>query len=199
MVANTLEKKEEKKGDEEGEENKGVAPNAQNGTKTDKYEWGQALDTVDVNIWLKDDFNTKQLSVVMTATKLVVKNKVSGEVLVEGKWFKPIIVDDSIWCIEIDNKGKKFLQLNLQKKTGQNWWDCLLEGDEKINTQKVEPENSKLGDLDSETRSVVEKMMYDQRQKQMGKPSSDEQQKQDKLSAFMKAHPEMDFSKAKFS
>lgn len=99
----------------------------------------------------------------MTMTKLVVKNKVSNEVLVEGKWFKPIMVDDSIWCIETDNKGKKFLQLNLQKKTGQNWWDCLLEGDEKINTQKVEPENSKLGDLDSETRSVVEKMMYDQR------------------------------------
>jgi len=59
MVANTLEKKEEKEGDDKELEGKGVAPNAQNGTKTDKYEWGQALDTVDVNIWLKDDCNTK--------------------------------------------------------------------------------------------------------------------------------------------
>lgn len=136
-------------------------PNAQNGTKTDLYEWGQALDTVDVNIWLPEGFNTKQLDVKLTSSKLLVKNKVSGDVIVEGKWFKAIMVDDSIWCIETDNKGKKFLQLNLQKKSGQNWWDCLLEGDAKINTQKVEPENSKLGDLDSETRSVVEKMMYD--------------------------------------
>jgi hypothetical protein len=49
----------------------------------------------------------------------------------------------------------------LTKKEGQNWWDCVLQGDEKINTQKVEPENSKLADLDNETRSVVEKMMFD--------------------------------------
>jgi len=138
------------------------------------------------------------LSVAMTPKKCSIKIK-GGATLLEGIWHKPILEDDSLWCIETDNNNRKILQLSLTKKTGQNWWDCILEGDEKINTQKVEPENSKLGDLDTETRSVVEKMMYDQRQKQAGLPTSEEQDKKDKLAQFMKAHPEMDFSKAKFS
>jgi len=157
-------KEEKKEGEEEDDKDKGLKPNAQNGADLENYNWGQTLGEVTVNLYLPEGTTSKMLSVAMTPKKCSIKIK-GGKTLLEGNWHKPILEEDSLWCIETDSQNRKVLQLSLTKKTGQNWWDCILEGDEKINTQKVEPENSKLSDLDSETRSVVEKMMYDQRQK----------------------------------
>jgi hypothetical protein len=183
----------EGEGAEEEEEDTTPAPIGNGGT-TDKYVWTQTLGDLNVVIELPRGTKSRDLVVDIRNKKLKVAFK-NGTTLVEGELYNRIVVDDCCWTLEDGFE----LNINLQKENKMEWWKCVVQGDPEINTQKVQPENSKLGDLDGETRQTVEKMMYDQRQKAMGKPTSDEQNKQDMLKKFMDSHPEMDFSKAKFN
>lgn len=114
--------------------------------------------------------------------------------IIEGKLHKRIKVEDSTWYIE---DGK--LKIDMAKVKVDEWWKHVCEGDPEIDTTKLKPEDSQLSDLDGETRSVVEKMMYDQRQKQMGLPTSEEQNQMEILKKMQEANPHMDFSNAKIN
>ncbi len=185
----------EKKKDDEEEDNS-PPPLGNGGTVEGKYVWTQTLQEVTVTVPLP--MNTRGRDMNVTISKKYLKIGLKSQApnfIVNAPLTKAIICDDSFWTVEDGNR----LIINLQKLNQMEWWEAVCEGDPTIDVKKVQPENSNLSDLDGETRQTVEKMMFDQRQKAMGLPTSDEQKKFEMLEKFKQQHPELDFSQAKIN
>jgi len=189
--------KEENDADESENEEDKAPPPIGNGGSTDKYIWTQILEEVVVNIPVPSTTRGKHMIVELDVN--TVKVQIKGKpAIIDGEWIDKIDVDESTWTLEEAN-GEKLLVLTIAKYNKMAWWKGVVKGDPTIDTTKIQPESSSLSDLDGETRATVEKMMFDQRQKQMGLPTSEDSKKQEILKKFMAQHPEMDFSKAQIS
>lgn len=180
------------------------------------YKWTQTIKDVDVTIAVPGNLKGRDLDVSMTKTKIkagvkgqtpalevrscrskpVTRAQAAANEKQQGELAHPIRLDESTWTLETTASGKE-IAIHLDKINQMEWWPNVVAGAPTIDTTKITPENSKLSDLDGETRQMVEKMMFDQRQKEQGLPTSDERKKMEMLDKFKAQHPEMDFSGAK--
>ncbi|KAG6636309.1 hypothetical protein CIPAW_11G102400 [Carya illinoinensis] len=184
---------EKEQAQKEKEKEKKLVPNNGNGLDMENYSWGQSLQDVTINVPVAH--GTKSSLVLCEIKNNSLKIGLKGQPpIIDGELYKPVKADDCFWSLE----DQKSISVLMSKRDQIDWWKSLLKSGPEIDTQKVEPEPSKLSELDSESRSAIEKMMFDQRQKQMGRPSSDEIQKQELLKQFMAQNPNMNFSGTKF-
>jgi CS domain len=165
------------------------------------YKWTQTIKDVDITILVDGKYKSRDLEIKISKTKLRAAIK-GGEVFIDashtkvitlvltdqGELPKSINVDESTWTLETIPSGKE-ISIHLEKINQMEWWPHVETNAPKIDTSKISPDNSKLSDLDGETRAMVEKMMYDQKQKEQGLPTSDEQKKLDILKKFQEQHP----------
>lgn len=143
------------------------------------YKWTQTIGDLDLTVAVPANIKGRDCDVVLTSHKI--KAGLKGQApFIEGDLPHAIRVDESAWTLETTPAGKE-LAIHLDKMNKMEWWPHVVTSAPKIDTSKITPENSKLSDLDGQTRSMIEKMMYDQNQKQMGKPTSDEQKKMELL------------------
>ena len=120
------------------------------------------------------------LDVKIKAKHLRVALKGKTEVILEGELCEKIKPDETFWSVE-DNK---FLNINFEKSS-EAIWKCILLGDPEIDTKKVD-NAKKIEEFDTETQGHLQKVLYEQRRKQMGLPTTEEEQQAKMMEEIMK-------------
>lgn len=122
------------------------------------YRWTQTLAEVHIEVPVPKGTRGKQvhLQINPKSLKVAIQGGGSGtQTIREGELFAEIATDESTWTLE----NQETVSVHLEKSNRQQWWPHVWQQDPKIDVSKIQPENSKLSDLDGETRGMVEKMM----------------------------------------
>eukprot|EP00997_Jenningsia_sp_PLL12_P008741 NODE_5560_length_567_cov_114.169884_g4829_i0.p1 GENE.NODE_5560_length_567_cov_114.169884_g4829_i0~~NODE_5560_length_567_cov_114.169884_g4829_i0.p1 ORF type:complete len:112 (-),score=31.88 NODE_5560_length_567_cov_114.169884_g4829_i0:113-448(-) len=77
-----------------------------------------------------------------------------------------------MWSLE--NKDTVVIYLQKMNLKHEEWWTCVIEGHACVNLKSIKPPPKHVQDLDDGAKAAIQKMMFDQHQKRMGLPTSEE-------------------------
>jgi len=155
-----------------------------NGGTADHYSWSQTINDVDIKIAVpKEIKKSKDLSIEIRPDSISVKLRndppqgsgLESRLLMEGTFSNKIRCDESLWSL----LPSQYISICLEKYEPK-WWTRVLEADAEIDKQQIDT-TQQVADFDPQTQSDIRKVMYDQQQKMMGKPTSEEQKTHDLL------------------
>jgi len=143
------------------------------------YSFEQNDAEVTVIFPLPPNTTSKALDVRIATSTLFVCLKGQPVPLLQGQLFKPIKAAESLWSIE----ERKRLIVTLTKGNVQyeEWWPHVVIGERQIDMKTLKPPTKHIREFDDATQATVAKMMFDQNQKRMGLPTSDQLQMEEML------------------
>ncbi|XP_041474653.1 nudC domain-containing protein 3-like [Lytechinus variegatus] len=153
------------------------AADTYNGALRDNYAWSQTLKDIDLKVFVPPTVTkAKQLMVDIKneSIKVTLKGCPSdgqgGKVLVEGKLKEGIRGEETIWSLDPGN----CVQINLEKRR-EVWWKGVLEDEPEID-QKAIDNTQYVHEMDEQSQTDYQRVMYDMERKRQGLPSSKEEE-----------------------
>jgi len=160
-----------------------------NGGKTDRYTWEQTLHDVTIQVPVPEGTRAKDIICVISKSKLHLKIRGQPDAIIDKSYpcdarngkeiWEKVRVGECTWALEQAGSGRPRVSVYLEKER-ECWWKSALEGDQEIDTTKVDSTRS-LYEYDGETQGAIRKIMFDEEQKRKGLPTSDEIQNEDLL------------------
>ncbi|XP_044758628.1 nudC domain-containing protein 3 [Coccinella septempunctata] len=136
-----------------------------NGASFEKYSWSQLYNEVDLFLKLPENVKSRDLIVQSTSKNICVKLK-DGTVLLSGDLCQFCKLDP-IWSID---NGE--LQVHFEK-VKEIWWDRFLTSEPKLDISKIDC-TKPMEDLPDDAQAKIQELQWNQEQKRLGLPTSDE-------------------------
>lgn len=136
-----------------------------NGSSFEKYCWSQSYNEVDLFLKLPENVKSRDLIVQSTSKAINVKLK-DGTKLLDGELCKACKLDP-IWSV--DNNE---LQIHFEK-VKEIWWDCFITSEPKLDISKIDC-TKPIEDLPEDAQAKIQELQWNQEQKRLGLPTSDE-------------------------
>lgn len=146
-----------------------------NGGICDTYYWTQTLKEATVYIDVPVGVRGKDITCSIEPRRIHMSFRKGDErlVVLDGELDEVVRTDDSLWTLASAQKGAMAQVIITLEKARDTWWKCVLKGHPEIDTTKVDS-TQKIEEYDAETQATIHKIMFNEKQKRLGLPTTDE-------------------------
>ncbi len=124
-----------------------MKPGPGNGAILDNYSWAQHdIKEITINIPISSDIRCRDINVISDSKEILVQIE-GQEAIIKGEFFLPIKSDSFLVSIVDVNDGRS-INITFEKADTYKWWESIVKGDKAIDTTKINPEPSKISDIE---------------------------------------------------